>query len=46
MKGIRSYGAIKDISLIGIYPLQEYLVIRSNCIGDLSVKVESINFSL
>ena len=46
IKGIRSYGNIKDISLIGIYPMQQHLVIRSNCAGDLSVKVESINFSL
>ena len=46
MKGIRSYGKINDIKLIGIYPLSQYLVIRSNCTGDLSVKVESIPFSL
>ena len=46
IKGIRSYGNISDIRLIGIYPMQQYLVIRSNCTGDLSVKVESINFSL
>lgn len=46
VKGIRSYGTIKDISLIGIYPMQQQLVIRSNCTGELSVKVESINFSL
>jgi hypothetical protein len=46
IKGIRSYGNISDIRLIGIYPMQQHLVIRSNCTGDLSVKVESINFSL
>ncbi len=46
IKGIRSYGTINDIRLIGIYPMQQHLVIRSNCTGDLSVKVESINFSL
>ncbi|HMT75128.1 MAG TPA: DUF4403 family protein [Chitinophagaceae bacterium] len=46
MKGIRSWGNIKDISLIGIYPMQQHLVIRSNCTGDLAVKVEFINFSL
>lgn len=46
IKGIRSYGKIKDIALIGIYPMQQHLIIRSNCAGDLSVKVESINFSL
>lgn len=46
IKGVRSFGTIKDIKLIGIYPMQQHLVIRSNCAGDLSVKVESVNFSL
>ncbi len=46
IKGIRSYGNISDIKLIGIYPMAQQLVIRSNCTGDLSVKVESINFTL
>lgn len=46
VKGIRSTGNISDIRLIGIYPMQQYLVIRSNCTGDMSVRVESINFSL
>ncbi len=45
-KGIRSYGNIKDIFLVGIYPMQQHLVIRSNCSGELSVKVESIDFTL
>jgi Domain of unknown function (DUF4403) len=46
VKGIRSYGNISDIKLIGIYPSAEHLVIRSNCTGELSVKVDSMNFSL
>ena len=46
IKGIRSYGNISDIKLVGIFPLSQYLIIRSNCTGDLSVKVDSINFSL
>lgn len=46
IKGIRSAGNIEDIQLIGIYPTGRSLVIRSNCTGDLSVKVESIDFSL
>ncbi len=46
IKGIRSYGNMTDIKISGIYPMQQYLIIRSNCTGDLSVKVESINFSL
>lgn len=44
-KGIRSSGDIKDITLAGIYPMQQYLVIRSNCEGKLAVKVESVDFS-
>ena len=46
IKGIRSYGQIEEIDLIGIYPLSQSLIIRSNCTGDLSVKMESIDFSL
>lgn len=46
VKGIRSFGRIDEIDLIGIYPLSQSLVIRSNCSGDLSVKMESIDFSL
>ena len=45
-KGIRSSGSIKDIKLAGIYPMQQHLIIRSNCVWILSVKVESVNFSL
>lgn len=46
IKGISSAGRIDDIRLIGIYPLGQSLVIRSNCTGNLSIKVESIDFSL
>lgn len=44
--GIRSTGNIDDLKLIGIYPFLQHLVIRSNCTGNLSVKVDNINFSL
>lgn len=46
VKGISSQGRINDIQLIGVYPLGQSLVIRSNCSGDLAVKVESVDFSL
>jgi hypothetical protein len=46
VKGISSQGSINDIKLIGIYPLEKALVIRSNCTGNLAVKVESVDFSL
>jgi len=45
IRGIRSYGHIRDIKLAGIYPMQQHLIIRSNCDGNLAVKVESVNFS-
>lgn len=44
--GISSYGNIQDIQLIGIYPLNQSLVIRSNCTGNLAVKVDAVDFSL
>lgn len=46
MPGISSYGTIKDINLAGIFPLEQYLIIRSNCSGVLSVKVDATNISL
>ncbi len=46
VKGVSSSGSIDDIRLIGIYPTNAALVIRSNCSGNLSVKVDNIDFSL
>lgn len=45
MKGIQSYGKIDEIKIIRFYPLREHLIIRSNCNGSLSVKVDAANFS-
>lgn len=42
-KGIKSYGQINEMKLIGVYPLSKQLVIRSNCSGELAILVESIN---
>jgi hypothetical protein len=44
--GIRSRGSIRDISLVGIHPLADRLVVRSNCSGELSMVVDSVHFSL
>lgn len=44
IKGIQSIGNIDDINLVAIYPLNDFLVIRSNCSGNLFVKVGSMNF--
>jgi hypothetical protein len=46
VKGISSFGRIDDISLESIYPFSKHLVIRSNCTGELSVKVDAVDFSL
>ena len=45
MPGIRSNGIVNDLKLTGIYPLNQHLIIRSNCSGFLSVEAESIPFS-
>jgi hypothetical protein len=44
--GVTSSGVIDDLKLIGIYPGLQHLVIRSNCTGQLAVKVDSIPFTL
>jgi len=45
VKGIRSSGKMDEIKITKIYPLREHLVVRSNCSGDLSIRIDSINFS-
>jgi hypothetical protein len=46
MKGISSSGSINTMTILGFYPMQQYLVLRSNCTGSLAVKVDDIDFSL
>lgn len=46
VKGIYSSGSIRDIRLAGFYPLEQHMVVRSYCGGELAVRVESIDFSL
>ncbi len=46
MPGISSNGAIDNIRLIRMYPMQQYMVIRSNCEGNLQVKVDAGKLSL
>ena len=45
IKGIRSTGGMTDINLIGIYPLNKNLVIRSSSSGNLSIQAGDIDFS-
>ena len=44
--GTFSSGAVDDISIIGIFPLPEGLHIRSNVNGQLSVRLDNVQFSL
>ena len=46
MAGIKSSGNIDEIKIINIYPLRDHLVIRSNCNGNLSVKIDAGSLSL
>jgi hypothetical protein len=45
VKGIHSSGKMDEIKIVRIYPLREHLVVRGNCTGDLSIRIDSINFS-
>ena len=45
IKGIQSKGKVDEIRIVSFYPLREHLIIRSNCSGSLSVKVDSASFS-
>ena len=45
-EGIQSRGNIREISLVGLYPLQKHLVVRTNCSGHLSINVDAVRFSL
>ena len=45
MAGIQSTGKMDEIKIVNFYPLREHLIVRSNCSGLLSVKVDSANFS-
>ena len=45
IKGISSVGNLDEIKIVNIYPLREHLVIRSNCSGTLSVKIDAGSFS-
>jgi hypothetical protein len=43
--GIQSNGKMDEIKIVNFYPLREHLIVRSNCNGSLSIKVDSANFS-
>jgi len=45
MAGIQSTGKMDEIKIVNFYPLREHLIVRSNCNGSLSIKVDSANFS-
>jgi hypothetical protein len=45
IKGVQSSGHMDDIKIVKIYPLREHLVVRGNCSGSLSIRIDSIDFS-
>jgi hypothetical protein len=45
MPGVQSFGNISEINLVGIYPLNQFLVLRSNCSGLLSLQVNTGNIN-
>jgi hypothetical protein len=44
-KGIQSNGKMDEIRIVNFYPLREHLIVRSNCSGTLSVRVDAASFS-
>ena len=42
-KGIRGSGSITDLKLTAVHALPEHLLIRSNCVGKLSVVVSEVD---
>lgn len=45
IKGVQSSGKMDEIKIAKIYPLRDHLVIRANCSGTLSIRIDSIDFS-
>lgn len=45
INGVRSYGMMQELKIVGFYPLSDHLVIRSNASGNLLVRVDSIDFA-
>jgi hypothetical protein len=44
-KSIKGSGSIKEIKLTDVYALENYLLIRSNCTGNLAVNVNEIDLN-
>ena len=42
-KGIKGSGSVKDLKLTAVHALPQHLLLRSNCVGDLSVLVSEID---
>jgi hypothetical protein len=45
-KGMQSSGSVTDIKLTDIFVKPQHLVIRSNCTGNLTLKINELNWSL
>jgi hypothetical protein len=45
-KGVKGSGSVSDLKLTEVHALPEHLLIRSNCVGKLSVLVSEIDLKL
>jgi hypothetical protein len=46
MKGLTSSGEVDGIRIINIFPLRDYMIVRSNCTGNLLVSADIASFNL
>jgi hypothetical protein len=42
-KGIQGNGTVRELKLTSVYALPEHLLIRSNCVGELGIRVSELN---
>jgi hypothetical protein len=45
VRGISSSGKLNDVKIVAIYPLRQWLIIRSNGLGELAMKIDAAAFS-
>jgi hypothetical protein len=45
-KGMQSVGSVTELKLTDVFVKPQHLVIRSNCTGNLTLKINELNWSL
>ncbi|MGE5518441.1 MAG: DUF4403 family protein [Candidatus Dadabacteria bacterium] len=45
VKGIKGIGGVQEIQVISLTALPEHLLVRSNCVGNLSIQINSIDLN-